>query len=53
MLYFNGDLYEGRWENDKRNGKGRFEYGLQGSFAVYIGDFIDDRRNGKGRYIDM
>ncbi len=53
MMYYNGDVYEGRWENDKKNGKGRYLYGPNGSIAVYIGDFVEDRRNGKGRYIDM
>lgn len=52
MAYFNGELYEGTWENDKRNGKGRFEYGPDGSLGVYVGEFIDDKRNGKGRFYD-
>jgi hypothetical protein len=52
MLYMNGDLYEGTWENDKRNGKGRFLYGQDGSLGVYVGEFLDDKRTGKGRYYD-
>lgn len=52
MIYFNGDLYEGNWENDKRNGKGRLLYGQDGCIGVYVGEFIDDKRNGKGRYYD-
>ena len=52
MIYFNGDLYEGNWENDKRNGKGRLLYGQDGCIGVYVGEFLDDKRNGKGRYYD-
>jgi hypothetical protein len=25
MAYFNNDIYEGEWENDKKNGKGRLD----------------------------
>jgi hypothetical protein len=52
MVYFNGDLYEGNWENDKRNGKGRHEYGKDGAVGVYVGEFVDDKRNGRGRFFD-
>ena len=24
--YFNGDVYEGYWKNDRKNGKGKFVY---------------------------
>ncbi len=49
MVFFNGDIYEGFWENDKKNGKGRMIYINSGT---YVGDFIEDKRNGKGRYYD-
>ena len=52
MLYINGDQYEGTWDNDKRNGKGRYLYGLNGSLGVYVGEFLDDKKTGKGRFYD-
>lgn len=47
MVYFNEDIYEGEWENDKKNGKGRLEHINEG--IVYIGEFIEDKKTGKGR----
>jgi hypothetical protein len=38
MAYYNGDVYEGYWENDKRNGKGRLE-------QVFITDHGETVRN--------
>jgi hypothetical protein len=32
-------LYEGQWQNDKRNGKGKLSFDLRGSF---LGTFRDD-----------
>ena len=49
MIYFNGDLFEGRWENDKKNGIGRLEYA---NLGVYTGDLVEDKRVGKGRFYD-
>ena len=49
MVYFNGDLYEGKWENDKKNGIGRLEYA---SLGVYCGELVEDKKAGKGRFYD-
>ena len=48
MIYFNGDLFEGKWENDKKNGIGRLEF-AQG---VYCGELVEDKKVGKGRFFD-
>ena len=49
MIYFNGDIYEGSWELDKRNGKGRLK---ELKVGVYVGEFSEDKKNGKGRLYD-
>ncbi len=46
--YSNGDLYEGQWYNDKRNGKGKLSFGEKGSF---VGTFRDDEAY-DGKLID-
>jgi hypothetical protein len=47
MIYFNGDIYEGEWLNDKKNGKGiLFFFDL----STYDGSFKDDIINGYGTY---
>ncbi len=46
--YLNGDLYEGQWHNDKRNGKGKLSFGDRGSFT---GTFKDDEAY-DGKLID-
>jgi len=55
-VYSNGDVYEGQWNNDQRNGKGNFEYNSLGTLTcsngdVYKGDWKDDSKNGKGRNV--
>ena len=40
----NGEIYEGRFENDKLNGKGIYKIGGE----MYIGDFQNYRKHGKG-----
>lgn len=37
----------GRWEDDKRNGKGTYQY-VNGD--VYDGDWKDNKKHGKGIY---
>ena len=51
MVYFSGDIYEGEWENDKRNGMGRHDF-VKDNLGVYVGEFIEDKRTGKGRFFD-
>jgi hypothetical protein len=36
LVSINGDIYEGEWENDKKNGRGMIKYADTGN--VYIGD---------------
>jgi len=44
-----GSCYEGSWEQDRRNGKGRFVNGQTGD--VYIGEYIEGKRSIKGRQL--
>ena len=46
MTHFNGEIYEGEWVNDKRNGKGNQTLP---NGEVYEGEFKDDKRHGKGK----
>jgi hypothetical protein len=39
--------YEGYWNNDKANGKGRL---IHADGDVYVGDWVDDKAHGKGCY---
>ena len=60
MVYFNGDIYEGEWESDRKNGIGRLDkQEVAGSEKqdkevgyIYIGEFTDDKRSGKGRQME-
>jgi hypothetical protein len=45
MIYNNGDIYEGYWLNDKKNGKGIINYHNN---EIYEGDFVDDKKEGNG-----
>ena len=48
MIYFDGSVYEGTWESDRKNQQGRMQYADTGD--IYVGDFIDGKRSGRGRY---
>ena len=48
MYYYNGDLYEGDWINDKREGQGTYVW-KNGS--KYIGSWKDDKKNGEGTLV--
>mmetsp|Transcript_24448 Transcript_24448/g.30429 ORF Transcript_24448/g.30429 Transcript_24448/m.30429 type:complete len:88 (-) Transcript_24448:355-618(-) len=48
MVYLDGSVYEGTWENDRKNLSGRMQYAESGD--VYVGEFIDGKRSGRGRY---
>lgn len=45
--YPNGDVYEGEYENDKKNGQGMYRWS---DGNVYNGEWKDDNRNGQGMY---
>jgi len=47
-----GDVYEGEWKDDERNGSGILTVG-KGEFEgdVYAGEFKNGKRHGKGKYI--
>ncbi len=42
---FDGESYEGDWQDDKRNGLGVYK-GADGS--SYVGEWQDNKRNGEG-----
>ncbi len=45
MQFSNGDVYEGEWVNDEKDGKGVYKYANQ---DYYEGYFNKGKRNGKG-----
>jgi len=48
MLWKNGDIYEGGWYKDLRQGKAVYTYQNGGKF---IGEYASDDRHGFGRFI--
>lgn len=46
MTYANGDVYEGDWVNNFKNGKGKMTY-VNGD--VYEGDWMHGQKSGKGK----
>jgi hypothetical protein len=46
MVYSGGDVYDGYWKNDKRNGKGI----LISKLGTYFGEWKDDAKHGKGQF---
>jgi hypothetical protein len=48
MTYANGDLYQGDWMNDKKNGNGNMTYA---NGDLYHGEWMNDKRNGNGNSI--
>ena len=47
IIYLNGSIYEGGWENDKKAIRGRMFDHVSGD--VYNGEYLDGKRNGRGR----
>jgi hypothetical protein len=50
LVTFDGSVFEGKWENDRKNGRGRhsnFETG-----DIYVGEYIEGKRSGQGRFYD-
>ena len=45
MTYFDGSVYNGEWQNDKRNGEGKL---LSSSGDSHEGLWADDMRHGWG-----
>jgi hypothetical protein len=45
LLCCTGDVYEGSYENDKRNGQGTYTYA---SGAIYKGNYKDSKCDGHG-----
>ncbi len=39
MKYGNGSVYQGKWENDKKHGKGKV---TEANGSVYHGDWTED-----------
>ena len=50
MIYFDGSVYEGGWENDRKNGKGRNVDAQSGN--IFVGDYVEGKRSGRGRMFD-
>ncbi|CAI2378234.1 unnamed protein product [Moneuplotes crassus] len=46
VLYTNGEVYEGRWRENKRSGKGKHIYS---DYSIYDGNWLDDERHGNGK----
>jgi hypothetical protein len=46
MTFANGDVYEGDWKDNKRDGKGKMTFA---NGDVYEGDWKDNKRDGKGK----
>lgn len=46
VRYRNGEIYEGRWKSDMRDGKGVHYYS---DGDVYEGAWSNDKREGQGR----
>ena len=44
-----GDVYRGSWQNDRRSGRGRYEWTELG--LIFDGMFEDDKRTGRGSII--
>jgi len=43
MTYANGDIYDGSWQNGKKNGDGKYYYK---SGCLFDGNWIDNHQNG-------
>jgi hypothetical protein len=45
-LFKNGDIFQGNWQNGKKDGKGKFEYTLNGKKQTLIGYWSKDEYTG-------
>ena len=48
MTWTDGSLYEGYWQNNMRNGEGRY---IQAKGNVYEGSWLNDKHHGYGTLI--
>ena len=48
QVWPDGAKYEGQWENNMANGKGRYYHS---SGDVYDGDWLNDKAYGYGNYV--
>ena len=48
MFYSNGDIYEGGWVIDKKEGYGKLSIIING--IEYVGNFKSDKFHGEGLY---
>ena len=44
MTFPNGDVYDGEWKDDKKQGQGKYTWA---SGDIYDGDWLDDKMQGK------
>lgn len=44
LKYFDGEIYNGFWEKDRRRGRGNYTF-------TNAGEWRDGRRHGEGKYI--
>lgn len=49
--YSNGDVYDGHWSKDKRDGFGRLEEASRKN-STYCGGWLQDKQHGYGVYDD-
>jgi hypothetical protein len=49
MKYNNGDIYEGDWKKDVKEGKGKMKYN---NGDIYEGDWKNNLKEGKGKFIN-
>ena len=47
MKWKNNDIYEGEWQNDKINGKGKFQWG---NGSIYFGSWVNNNIEGFGKF---
>lgn len=46
--YVNGNFYQGEWRDDKKDGRGIYQYNITGE--KYEGEWKGGERHGKGIY---
>ena len=49
LVYSNGDIYEGSWDQDQRHGFGKFVSFHSGSAVIYEGNWKDGIKEGRGK----
>jgi hypothetical protein len=49
LIYSNGDVYEGSWDQDQRHGFGKFVSVHNGQSVMYEGGWKDGIKEGRGK----